>query len=248
MELLLDVWEGSLDISEDIIAEGGVVGLLIRLNHISGGHHMDTYFKTQWVQAAQFLRCPYFVYNPWVDGRANFLWLMANLPPNDVTLIAADIEVKYPDYSPEEYADQVATFTDLVKAQCHMVIYTGEWFMSCLSHWPRNVEYWWARYPYKLYPTPSEAWSYEKLRIMTEAVGWHPDPIKKSPGPVKLWQCSGDRIKLPGCCGRAVDVNLWQGDLNSLKVWWGADTPIVVPPTYEQKVDILWNAHADLHP
>lgn len=72
METILDVWEGSLDIDEQIIADGGVVGLIIRLNHISGGHHMDENFTTQWLQAINFLRAPYFVYNPWVDGKANF--------------------------------------------------------------------------------------------------------------------------------------------------------------------------------
>lgn len=95
METLLDVWEGSLDIDEEIIHGGGVVGFIIRLNHISGGHHMDTNFTPQWAQSINFLRAPYFVYNPWVDGKTNFNWLMANLPQNDVTLVSADIEVAW---------------------------------------------------------------------------------------------------------------------------------------------------------
>jgi hypothetical protein len=50
------------------------------------------------------------------------------------------------------------------------------------------MEYWWARYPTRFYPNPSEAWSYEKLETETERYGWYPDPQKKSPGTIKLWQ------------------------------------------------------------
>jgi GH25 family lysozyme M1 (1,4-beta-N-acetylmuramidase) len=244
MQTLLDVWEGSLDIDEEIIGSGGIIGLIIRLNHMSGGHHKDTNFNAQWLQAVNFLRAPYFVYSPWVDGKANYNWLMGNLPQNDVSLISADIEVRYPEYSPEVYADQVQIFTDLVKAQCHMVIYTGQWFLPTLAHWPTNVEYWWARYPDRFYPTPSEAWSYEKLEVETEKYGWYPDPQKKSPGAVEIWQCSGDRLKLPGCQGRAVDVNLINKTPEETIIWWGADT-IPQPPI--SKLDILWREAYD-HP
>jgi len=245
-EILFDVWEGSLDIDEEIIHSGGIVGLIIRLNHISGGNHIDSYFTTQWAQSVNFLRAPYFVYNPWVDGRANYNWLMANLPQNDVTLVAADIEVAYKDYSPEVYADQVQIFTDLVKAQVHMIIYTGQWFLPFLSHWPSNIEYWWARYPTKFYPPTSEEWSYAKLELETERYGYYPDPQKKSPGSVEVWQCSGDRLKLPGCCGRAVDVNLVNKTLPELRTWWGQSAPPAPEPTISQKVDVLWR-EAALH-
>jgi GH25 family lysozyme M1 (1,4-beta-N-acetylmuramidase) len=238
METLFDVWEGSLDIDEEVIHNGGIVGLFIRLNHMSGGHHMDANFTTQWIQSQNFLRAPYFVYNPWVDGKTNFRWLMANLPKNDVTVVATDIEVKYPDYSAEVYADEVQIFTDLTKAQVHLIIYTGQWFLPTLTHWPTNVGYWWARYPDKFYPTPSEVWNYEKLEVETERYGFYPDPQKKCPGPIEVWQCSGDRLKLPGCCGRAVDVNLVNKTLPALKAWWGVQSPPVL--TCEQKVDILW--------
>jgi GH25 family lysozyme M1 (1,4-beta-N-acetylmuramidase) len=235
MQRLFDVWEGSLNIDEDVIAAGGIVGLFIRLNHMSGGHHMDANFTAQWVQSVNFLRAPYFVYNPWVDGRANYEWLMAHLPANDVTLVSADIEVRYKEYSPEVYADQVQIFTDLLRAQCHMVIYTGAWFLPVLAHWPTDVEYWWARYPDKFYPNPSEIWSYAKLELETEKYGWYPDPKKKCPGEIEVWQCSGDRLKLPGCQGRAVDVNLINKTFEETRTWWGGS---VQPPL--NKLEILW--------
>jgi hypothetical protein len=235
MEKLLDVFEGSLDIDEEVIHDGGIVGLLIRLNHISGGNHKDTNFDAQWEQAKNFLRAPYYVYSPWNDGKTNFNWLMANLPENDVTLVMDDIEVLYPEYSSEVYADQVDIFTDLVKAQIHTIDYTGQWFLPTLSHWSTDIEYCWARYPNRFYSEVTGPWSYEKLELETERYGWYPDPQKKCPGTIKLWQCSGDRIKLPGCAGRAVDVILWNGNLVSLKEWWGITSPVL------SKLDILWN-------
>ena len=54
--------------------------MITRLNDINGGHHKDENFDKQWKQAQYFLRAPYFVYNPWVNGKGNYDWLMANLP------------------------------------------------------------------------------------------------------------------------------------------------------------------------
>lgn len=242
LQTLFDVWEGSLDIDEATIRAGGIVGLIIRLNHISGGHHIDSYFTTQWLQAEGFLRAPYFVYNPWVDGHANYNWLISNLPKKGVSRVFIDIEVVYKDYSPEVYADQVQAFIDeFTRAYPLTVIYTGQWFLPVLAHWPRNVEYWWARYPEAFHPDPSEVWSYEKLEVETEKYGYYPDPQHKCPGPLKLWQCSGDRLKLPGCQGRAVDVNLFNGTLQQLQDWWGAEMTLPPTLTCEQKMELIWN-------
>jgi GH25 family lysozyme M1 (1,4-beta-N-acetylmuramidase) len=239
MQKLLDVWEGSLDIEEETICAGGVVGLFIRLNHISGGNHKDANFDSQWCQSRNFLRAPYYVYNPWNDGKTNFNWLMANLPQNDVTLVSSDVEVVYNNYSSEVYADQVEIFTDLLKSQLHTIIYTGQWFLSYLSHWPTDVEYWWARYPNRFYPAQKEVWSWAKLTLETENYGWHPDPLKKSPGTVAVWQCSGNRLILPGCANRPVDVNLANKTLPELEAWWPAKMPSPAL-TMAQKVDVLW--------
>jgi hypothetical protein len=244
LQTLLDVWEGSLDVSEDIILAGGVVGLIIRLNHMTGGHHLDINFITQWEQARNFLRAPYFVYNPWVDGHANFLWLINNIPKQGVSIIFADVEVAYSGYSAEVYADEVQKFYGEISTQFKTIIYTGQWFLSFLSHWILG-EYWWARYPNRFHPVAKENWSYEKLEQETENYGYFPDPQGKCPGVVSLWQCSGDRIILPGCADRPVDVSLFNGTFDDLKKWWGV--PATTAPTMIQKVDILWR-EAQKHP
>jgi hypothetical protein len=238
MEPILDVWEGSLDINEALLYNEGVRGIIVRLNDMNGGHHMDANFAIQWAQANSFLRAPYFVYNPWVSGRANLDWLIAHCPTG-VTRLFIDIEVRKEGLSPNDYANEVAYFI----AECKKIwplttIYTGGWFLSQLSHWP-NCEYWWARYPYMFYPPKAENWTWEQLKIKLNSCGWNPDPTKQCSGTVKLWQLTGDRLILPGCAGRVMDVSGWNGDLPSLEVWWGVTLPPPPGPTLQQIVDRL---------
>lgn len=235
MQVLLDVWEGSLDIDEVLLREAGVSGLMIRLNDINAGHHLDENFKTQWMQSAQFLRAPYFVYSPWYSGLENAEWLKSNLPC-DVTRIFADIEVKKLNYSPDEYADEVVTFFTAIRQDYPLTIpYTAQWFLPYLSHWVGG-DYWWARYPFTFYPAQKESWTWEKLCHTLNTYGYQPDPLKKCPGVPRLWQLSGDRLILPGCANRPIDVNAFNGTVAELETWWGAKIPS--PPL--SRLDILW--------
>jgi hypothetical protein len=235
MLLGVDVWEGSLDIDEGVLIQAGVKYIIVRLNNMNGGHHKDANFDDQWLQAEPFLRAPYFVYNPWVTGKLNAEWLLDNLPSKGVTRIFPDVEVKYPDYEPVTYAQQVAIYkTEIAKyIKYPQVCYTGQWFLSYLSYWPIDWEYWWARYPWALYPAQKQNIPWDTLRLMIDAVGWNPDPQKKCPGIVKLWQCTADRYILPGCAGRPMDMIVALMTQPELTSWWGAEAPV-------NKLDILW--------
>src|SRR5512137_2976319 len=240
MQILLDVWEGSLDIDESLLYSNGVAGLIIRLNDMNGGHHKDMTFDAQWKQAESFLRAPYFVYNPWVDGTTNFNWMVDHLPSSGVTRVMVDVEVRKADYSPEVYADQLQVFMDKAKvAYPKTIIYTGAWFLNVVSHWPAG-DYWWARYPFAFYPAEKQRWRWNQLQTAMNAYGWYPDPIQLCPGSVKLWQLSGDKLILPGCADRPMDINIWNGDLASLEAWWGAELPPPPGPSLEEKVRLLW--------
>lgn len=237
MQTLLDVWEGSLDIDEPTLIEGGVVGLIIRLNSIAGGHHKDENFDNQWAQAKQFLRAPYFVYNPWKNGPENFEWLMANLPTTGVSRVFPDVEVTKTGYSAEVYADEYQKFYDLLTAETRVATYTGEWFLSTITHWPGG-DYWWGRYPYKLCPQGAkEYWTWSKWQQESAVYGYHPDPTKHCPGNPILWQASGDKLILPGTANRTIDLNLWNGTLAELEHWWGAPKPPT--RTLEERIAIL---------
>ncbi len=219
----IDLWEGNGDVNEQAFQVGGVKLLLIRLNSITGGHHLDENFATQWAQAYKlFLRVPYFVYNPWAGGLANYQWLAANLPAG-VRRVAIDIEVKRDGYSPAIYAAEVAAFIKLCKAAgLWIVIYTGGWFLPILSKWPTDVDYWWARYPYSMYPAANQNITWERLYELIKELSWAPGP---TPGPCLLWQCSGDSFKLPGSNNRVIDVNIWRGSLAELAAWVGEEAP-----------------------
>lgn len=218
-----------------------MVGLMIRLNDMNGGHHKDMTFDAQWSQAEPFLRAPYFVYNPWVNGAANFNWMINNIPPG-VSVLFADVEVRKAGYSPETYADELQFFYNLCSQHYKTVIYTGAWFLPIVAHWP-HCEYWWARYPYYLCPQGDRVkWTWNEFRQRSNTFGYKPDPDKKCPGDELLWQCSGDKVILPGTANRPIDLNLFNGSLAELEAWWGN----VLPAASVDRLDILWR-EAALH-
>lgn len=228
----VDVWEGNPTIDEAVLKAAGVEFMIIRLNSMDGGHHMDINFVSQWAQAAPFIRFPYFVYNPWVSGEQNFTWLMANIP-SDAHAVAVDIEVRKPEYPPAEYTHQVNHFLALAFPHWRIMIYSGTWFKNCLSTWPTDYSYWWARYPYIVYPPARESWTWDKLQTIMASMVWAPGA---APGPCKLWQITGDRLLLPGCGGTCIDINAWNGTLFELQVFAGQ---VPQPLTLEQRVAAL---------
>lgn len=241
--VVLDVWEGQLEVDEAELIRGGVKGLIIRLNDMNGGHHMDTGFEAQWKQAGEagFLRAPYFVYNPWDSGAENFEWLKAHCPATHT--ICIDVEVRKEGYAATSYASQFAAFMGRAQQTwAHVVTYTGGWFVPYLSYWPTTCQYWWARYPSVMYPAARESWSWDKLHTMLNGLVW---PAFSAPGRVTLWQCSGDRIILPGTV-RAVDINIFNGTADELSAWFGAEAPTPAISDAE-KLARLWNAHPELH-
>jgi hypothetical protein len=227
----IDVWEGNPNLDETYLLTEEVKYMVVRLNSMSGGHHMDENFPQQWEQAANFIRWPYFVYNPWVTGQGNFDWLAAHMPP-DAHAVSADIEVIKEDYSPHEYANQVEIFRAQVARHWNYNIYTGLWFEACLDHWPADCQYWWGRYPFALHPTERQAITWEQLRSKMDAYGWHPG---ETFGPCVHWQCTADRYILPGCGNTCVDINEYHGTLDELAAWAGQPTP--PPQTWAQEID-----------
>jgi GH25 family lysozyme M1 (1,4-beta-N-acetylmuramidase) len=210
----VDVWEGSLEIEESTLKDNGVDFIIPRLNNMNGGHKVDSGFSKQWAEAENFIRWPYFVYNPWVNGKANFEFMAKCMP--DCGAVSADIEVRYAGYSPVTYANEVAAFLKLAAAEWNVNIYTGGWFLSYLSAWPTDCEYWWAQYPYVLYPERKICVSWELLLGNIEKLQFFP---VKSPGPCRLRQVTADRYVLPGCANRPIDINVWNGTLQELKDW-----------------------------
>lgn len=235
----VDTWEGQLEIDENLLLDAGVKYLIIRMNDMNGGHHMDSNFLVQWVQADKFLRAPYFVYNPWVDGKINAQYLLDHLPTG-ITRIFADIEVAYSNISPSKYASDVQVFVDQVKNYYpKLTIYTGPWFLGYLSTWPKNVDYWFARYPFYVYPDSKIKVSWDYITTRVNQLSWTPSYGVIAPGNVVLWQCTAERYILPGCSDRPIDINLYNDSLYNLQVWWGATLP---PADYsmEYKVNKMW--------
>jgi GH25 family lysozyme M1 (1,4-beta-N-acetylmuramidase) len=264
--VVLDVWEGNLEIDEVQLASANIAGLIIRINDMNGGHHLDTNFWSQWNQSGSFNRVPYFVYNPWVNGQQNYDWLLANIPVCPAVMI--DTEVTEPNYGPATYAAEHAKFIAMCCLKWKTVIYTGAGFVGSkvLQYWTTGVDYWWSQYPWPLYeekrpgytplPIINVTWGQLKQYLDSYAI-WPSSTAKYCPAganAVKLWQCSGDRFILPGMT-RTCDINIFPGTAEEYATWLGYKTAVipVVPPnppvvgsTLEQRVAAL-EAAAKLH-
>lgn len=234
--LVVDIWEGSLEIDEAVLKANGVAGIAIRLNDMRGGHHRDTNFDKQWDQAANFVRFPYFVYNPWVDAIGNFSWLAANAP-RGIATIAIDIEVIKPYYSKAVYATEVAKFLEMCKTRWKTIVYTGQGFLQILSSWPK-VDYWWAQYPlHTKYFGNVTDWSTLKIALDNPSLS-KPFNASSIPGTLKMWQFSGDKLTLPGSI-RKIDVNLFFGTPAELAAYINNTPEPQVEKTFCIKDD-LW--------
>lgn len=232
--VVLDVWEGQLEIDEPVLKANGVAGIGIRLNDMSGGHHMDIGFVKQWAEAKNFVRFPYFVYNPWVSGTANFNWLVANMPA-EVKTFAVDIEVRYSGITSQKYADEVRTFLALCRNRgLRTIIYTAQWFLTSLAYWP-NADYWWAQYPDPTtYFSGVDTW--DKLKVALDRLD-KPFNINYIPGTLKMWQFGGDYLTLPGTL-RKIDVNIFYGTEQELAAYFQNTGEIVIPPINSTGVKI----------
>lgn len=213
--LLIDTWEAGGEISESVLLNNRITGMLVRINDMNGGHHRDEGFNVQWEQASVLpVRIPYFVYNPWVSGKENFEWLWKNMPTT-AKGVAIDVEVEKSGYSSVEYAKQLNEFLTFTSDIWKCMIYTGERYINMLSPWPKNYPYWWAQYPNALYPAERQSLSWAALREKLLPFSG-PTNASKVPGPLKMWQCSGDRYLMDGC-SKAMDVNVWMGTMEELQ-------------------------------
>jgi hypothetical protein len=171
------------------------------------------------------VRFPYFVYNPWVSGAANYNWLAANMP-SDARSVAIDIEVRKTDYAPALYAAEVVKFLALCKTRgWKTIIYTAQWFLPYLSTWTPSVDYWWAQYPDKAYYFGGVT-TWEGLKLALDKLD-KPFNAAACPGPIKMWQCNGDYLILPGT-SREIDINIFYGTEAELAAYFGA--PVAPPP------------------
>lgn len=221
----IDVWEGSLDIDEPLLKENGVEFAMIRINDTAGNLHNDANFAAQWEQAKNLKRGAYFVVGDWFTLAAQVDFLNKNLPA-DCELLALDVELHYV-LTPGAYATLLnGLIVAMQQKGLSVVIYTGGGYTSIVNPWPKDVNYWWARYPSALYPSTSIEITWDVLRGKLALLDWTPGT---APGPVTMWQCSGDRFKLPGCAGRAMDINVMPR-AQFLKYWPVAIEPPPPPP------------------
>ncbi len=198
-KLILDVWEGSLDINEEQLAEGGVDGLIVRLNSTAGTLHMDDNFTRQWEEGKRFARALYYVESPSYPERDQIKFLADHIP-DDCQVVCPDLELR------GSYGYLIPDINITLREIMHkkVMVYSGSWVQEFISL-PLGEEYWWAAYPDLVYPHNSLTLTWPTLKQYLSRLSWIGN---LAPGKIVLWQCSGDRLILPGTAGRAIDINL----------------------------------------
>lgn len=227
-QLILDIWEGNPDLDVDTLLANDVIGCIVRLNDMLGGHHMDAGFTKLWALAQRFVcKAIYFVYNPWSTGSANFNWLLAHMPAGYTGRLFTDIEVRYSGYSPMVYAQNVDDFITRCTTEWNTTIYTGEWFLPNLTLWPMYVDYWWGAYPNKLTTGEHISWDEFRNRLSTLTFAFNGSICPGGKENISQWQCSGGGVWMPGFLTRPVDVSVFPGTLEECKAYYNE---VTVPP------------------
>lgn len=226
MEVVVDCWEGNKTMDTNTLLAAGVKGIIVRLNDMNGGHHIDVNFANQWAEAIKYpARTLYFVYNPWVSGQENFDWLHKNCPSDAPGLLMIDHELTWTGSPPPILAREFETFKNLVLQWKKMAIYTGGFVIPWMTYWPTDVDYWWARYPSSIQKpdVPGHIQSdWATVTSLMKSLGWNPDTQNLSPLPPKMWQCTSKYI-LPGTNGTPIDLNIWPDTVDNLKLWFNGN-------------------------
>jgi hypothetical protein len=228
--IILDEWQGNPNLNHPLLISSGVLGMIVRLNDMQGGHHLDKLFIQNWQLAQGYkAKAIYFVYNPWVDGVANYTWLKANLPAGYKGRIFFDVEVAYPNYSPAEYAQELLTCILLTEKNNPITIYTGLGSWALVNPWPKR-DFWWAYYFGNLIG------SYQNWNSFVEKVlplSLPTSVISRVNGTIKMVQITGGGAVLPGMNGEGVDISVFLGNEQELIDYFGNSSGSVVTPEPE---------------
>lgn len=234
--LFADTWEEGGQIDEAVLFANRVSGLFIRINEgtVPGTWlNRDDNFDVQWAQAVSLVRVVYFVVDPGRTAQEMFDWLVANMPPGQF-LVALDVEVSRAGFTPAQYGKLLRDLLALIKTRWRYVIYTGEWFLGLLDAWPVDADYWWAEYPFALYPNSDQTITWDQLRAR---LGPFAGPLNadKVPGRLKAWQFTADRFFLPGC-DHKLDVCQFFGSFQEFTDWAGDAGTTPSPPANTDEI------------
>jgi GH25 family lysozyme M1 (1,4-beta-N-acetylmuramidase) len=218
--LVIDVSEhqGAVDWA---ILKQGVAAVIIRINSNDGTTiHKDLKFDQFWTgaKAAGLIVSPYIYYDPELgNGQAHYDWLVANMPAGCKTIFA-DIEQVQAGLDPILYGVEVNKFLKLCQTRWKTIIYTGAWFLPNMTNWSTTLDYWWSAYPASMYPQTPLKQSWSELDTKIQGLSWPAWNWKACPGAIKLWQCSGDRLIIPGSSG-TMDINVFPGTIAEYTAW-----------------------------
>lgn len=176
-------------------------------------------------------------------------WFAENIAPSGLEspdFIVADLE-RLGGRTASQVATQIGQLLLAMEAEVGLrpIVYTGSWFWNGSNHLgpatPIGIEQ-----DYHL-------WEAEYLNPPPWKTHWDPQDAPQNTEPVVLgrgwtewamWQWTS-RGKPIGVQSGNLDYDVFNGTEEEFRLFLNLDTP---PLTYEQKVDVLWEAHPELHP
>lgn len=205
----VDVWEGDEDPDWGLLKDNRCDFAILRMNRSKGQLELDLQFHNWAAAKASGLACGvYVVINPYISRAAYVTWILANLPA-DCEVVCLDVEIS--GSTPSAYSALVTgILTDLQAHGLKVLLYSGYWFFTMLSPWPKAFDQWWARYPYVIYPPENEMITWAQLREKLAALDSF-SPLGTytiQPGHVAIWQCTSRYILPGGPADWPIDINL----------------------------------------
>ena len=229
-------WQGNINWDAVAINERKVLFAGIRAT-ISWGY-VDSWFNHNWSEAKRvgIARTAYHVLYPGVSPKQqidNFLKVVGE----DIGEIPLVLDVELPhNKSPQEITNAILQCSSIIETKTGKkpIIYSRASFIDKYVTGSRSPGAWLNQYDW---------WLAHYLRSGKEHAGPPAVPKGVSRNRVLIHQTtpSGEAF---GCDGNVMDYNRWQFDQDHFNNYVKRSKTITVA----EKIDILWNAHPELHP
>jgi hypothetical protein len=205
--------------------------IIIRMNGVwpqaehQAEFYIDHCFRKQWNKSLSSNPVPYFIFSPYHTGVENYNFLNT-YSLTGIKTIFVDVELENPGIDKKEYGKRLNDFYNLAAKKTHIVIYTGAWFTPKVEPWP-DCEYWFSWWPEIMYPPAETKLTWDELDKKLKTLSWA-EMTKRAAGAgiktVCLWQCSGERLVVPGSPTR-MDINVYPDSFDKYKAWVNNEQP-----------------------
>jgi GH25 family lysozyme M1 (1,4-beta-N-acetylmuramidase) len=223
-------WQGSVNVQK--IKDAGFCGLITRAT--IGWSYLDPLYLNIAAQAREiegFIFGAYHVLWPKnKNPKREVAWFQQNVIDVDLTIL--DVELLHGLTLSQVQAQAKIWLDDMAQIQ-KPLLYTGSWFWKKAAGWEDDYDLWEAEYTISQ-PRGGIDKSQQPDSGDPRFVGWTD---------WKMWQWTSGGKPI-GIASQSLDYNVFNGDEAELRQYLELAEP---PLSDKQKLDLLWEAHPELH-